>query len=565
MATRGSPILGSTSSEAESASDRSVEWISDTQVSASPVSDVDAHAEAGTVGTDDEEEIFSDETQAQHELLATTPVGGARFADILSAVEATQQAETPAHSDFIDATQRVLAPSRHLLADLRPMGNTREPGVVDETPLKSPPLREKDCMSVDYLGAGSPRAMSTMHILEVGERLSVFAKHGSRWYPATTNGVEYIKMRRHSKASVLVDFLDIGTTTVRADDTKVLELAAGDVVNIGAGAVAHKIVDLVRSGAGGSVETYDGFDKVLVQRLRGGIPSEKHPATVVSIAELFLTARSFTHWRLSHAGVRLVMRQPPRLDLFQKPKRLRSQTQIFANCVFVVSITSDAKAKRMSEDITAHGGRALHGSLLAHFDLSFNQQSRTQTLASAKSFAAVIAEKPRKTIEFLEALALGWPCLSVQYIEDSLRAGCFLTNWSDYLLAAGHSQAVGAAVSQDVYDFSERWLKGLKLSDQLEQRRLPLGSMAMPVHFVDTGRDDKFKALLKAVCSHEPVLIKSVTDAPHGSVVIDPSQAGEPHTEAAVLRRLTRQRVLPKSLIHGREWLVQCILNHRLL
>lgn len=79
-------------------------------------------------------------------------------------------------------------------------------------------------------------------------------------------------------------------------------------------------------------------------------------------------------------------------------------------------------------------------------------------------FAAVVANDATRTPKYLEALTLGFPCLSFQFIDDCLAERRLLSNWSDYLLSAGTSTVLGEVQrSLNILTFHSLWLEGKSL------------------------------------------------------------------------------------------------------
>lgn len=125
-------------------------------------------------------------------------------------------------------------------------------------------------------------------------------------------------------------------------------------------------------------------------------------------------------------------------------------------------------------------------------------------------FAAVLANEATRTPKYLEALCLGYPCLSTQFISDCFQDGFFLPNWTDYLLSAGTSIALkGAQKSLNVLNFLHLWTSGKCLEDQFYSRCFLLNLVRAPIYLIEDTNLSKALSSKDHVFTVVPDLMKS--------------------------------------------------------
>ncbi|POS83317.1 hypothetical protein EPUL_004787 [Erysiphe pulchra] len=126
---------------------------------------------------------------------------------------------------------------------------------------------------------------------------------------------------------------------------------------------------------------------------------------------------------------------------------------LFKNMVFTVSfVKNDKERNNVIQLISENGGLLLdHG-----FDPLFEPISQSDpanhdcgtlslsALGKSLSFAGVIADEHSRKTKYVQALALGLPCLSGRWIQNCISKNTIL-DWSPYLLCAGQSLVLGNA------------------------------------------------------------------------------------------------------------------------
>lgn len=129
-----------------------------------------------------------------------------------------------------------------------------------------------------------------------------------------------------------------------------------------------------------------------------------------------------------------------------------------------------------------------------------NGELQLQGRAKKFKFAAVIATEHLRTRKYLEALALGWPCISSQFIIDCVGDPDVRRDWRHYVLSAGVSNALGNAhVAADIHVFSSGWSNNWSLEEQFRSRRRILHHIELPVYLVE------HKTLSEVIIGSKPV------------------------------------------------------------
>ncbi|KAI6244747.1 DNA repair protein crb2 [Erysiphe necator] len=126
---------------------------------------------------------------------------------------------------------------------------------------------------------------------------------------------------------------------------------------------------------------------------------------------------------------------------------------LFNNMVFTVSYVKNEKEKKNVIQLILENG----GLLLDHgFDPLFEPISQSDpaeyessslslsALGKSLSFAGVIADDHSRKTKYVQALALGLPCISGRWIQSCVSKNSIL-DWLPYLLCAGQSSVLGNA------------------------------------------------------------------------------------------------------------------------
>jgi len=148
------------------------------------------------------------------------------------------------------------------------------------------------------------------------------------------------------------------------------------------------------------------------------------------------------------------------------------EAKVFEGTAFAISFQSrkpgesaDQYADRMSlakaleTKISQAGGRILHSGFDELFEILPVKSATTSPTAASQmdseiklapgarsvGFTALIADGHSRKVKYMQALALGLPCVATRWVTACLDKG-ELVDWSPYLLCAGQSTFLGDAI-----------------------------------------------------------------------------------------------------------------------
>lgn len=137
---------------------------------------------------------------------------------------------------------------------------------------------------------------------------------------------------------------------------------------------------------------------------------------------------------------------------------LRTSDALFKNMAFAITnVDRSEDSKRVKDHIVSNGGTILDNG----FDELFNIPALDRTSSPKKrnvdstfcltpdarnmGFTCLIADKHCRRAKFVQALALGIPCLATRWISDCVTKQRILP-WAPYLLPSGESAFLGGAI-----------------------------------------------------------------------------------------------------------------------
>ncbi|KAJ3491219.1 hypothetical protein NLG97_g5630 [Lecanicillium saksenae] len=132
----------------------------------------------------------------------------------------------------------------------------------------------------------------------------------------------------------------------------------------------------------------------------------------------------------------------------------REENHIFDGMVFAISVAADrgkleARIVQTGGTVLQDGFQELFQSLPSMTSTDGASDDNTDLVLSprgqASGFTALIADGHSRKAKYMQALALGLPCLAHQWITACLNKGA-LIDWQPYLLCAGQSSVLGNAV-----------------------------------------------------------------------------------------------------------------------
>ncbi|KAJ4322201.1 radiation sensitive protein rad9 [Fusarium piperis] len=176
--------------------------------------------------------------------------------------------------------------------------------------------------------------------------------------------------------------------------------------------------------------------------------------------------------------------------------------KLFEGMVFAISFQNQVKQQertKLEAKITQAGGTLLaegfqdmfeHSSIMNTSSLVIDEEDALKlTKAGCESgFTALIADSHSRKAKYMQALALGLPCLAHQWITACLNKGA-IVDWEPYMLCAGASAVLGNAIrSRTLAPYSA---VDAKLADVVDQRpRLLDGQRVLVVVDSKKSRND---------------------------------------------------------------------------
>jgi hypothetical protein len=139
----------------------------------------------------------------------------------------------------------------------------------------------------------------------------------------------------------------------------------------------------------------------------------------------------------------------PGLSTVQLP-RSNASGELFENMAFAVSyIKREHERDNVTKLILDNGGQILQDGFEVLFEKPRPQESNASLTLSATArplgFSALIADDHSRKAKYMQALALGLPCISGLWVLACVGKGTIL-DWSPYLLSAGQSSFLGNAI-----------------------------------------------------------------------------------------------------------------------
>lgn len=130
-----------------------------------------------------------------------------------------------------------------------------------------------------------------------------------------------------------------------------------------------------------------------------------------------------------------------------------SPSGLFANMVFAISYQSlekwESRPTALAAVVESNDGHVLEES----WEDLFEPNSLTLAARFARhKFAALLADQHSRKSKYMQALALGIPCLSDKWVDACVQAGK-LVDWTLYLLAAGVSTKLDGAVRSRILPY----------------------------------------------------------------------------------------------------------------
>jgi hypothetical protein len=193
--------------------------------------------------------------------------------------------------------------------------------------------------------------------------------------------------------------------------------------------------------------------------------------------------------------------------------RMSPSGSLFANMAFAVSYQKrDQEKDEVTKAIRDNGGRILEEGFDALFETSKLKGPDAGLMLSAVNkplgFSALIADEHSRKTKYMQALALGLPCISGQWVLACVSKGAIL-DWSPYLLCAGQSSFLGNAMKSRVLPRYPAAEANLELTLDARDKLLEGKSVLM---VTSRGKADKRKPYVFLTRALGPSRVEQVGD-----------------------------------------------------
>lgn len=370
--------------------------------------------------------------------------------------------------------------------------HNRSPTSTATTAESSDPIQGGDTF---HSRANSQSSMPEISVLAPNQVFACFNGFKRAYYPASCLG-----MSSHSgQTRYVVKFEDDTTDHVLAGTIKRLELHIGDSVKVDMPNV-QKVTHIVRgfrdllspeelnqqevNGSRPITDIY-GYSSVMLAPKQRRSPRKGSSGTAgnlikVPISRIYLDTilwnqlkdRQFSFTPGDDdmvAGTPADIDSAPATPNSRLSRSIIVQSGLFAGMVFAVSYVENENSKsHVMKLIVENGGRLLRDGFNELFELPSSiipaspvkspasnatdgseKQFRLTAGAETVGFACLVADKHSRREKYMQALALGLPCLSGRWIEDSVKQNRIL-DWDMYLLPAGESMYLHGATKSRI-------------------------------------------------------------------------------------------------------------------
>lgn len=118
----------------------------------------------------------------------------------------------------------------------------------------------------------------------------------------------------------------------------------------------------------------------------------------------------------------------------------------FSNMAFAISYEDRSRKTALVDLIEGHGGVVLQESFLDLLDLESTTEIQLKHQFAELGFTALLTERHSRKEKYMQALALGVPCLNGKWVEACVRSDRDrVVDWTIYLLPAGESAELDGA------------------------------------------------------------------------------------------------------------------------
>jgi hypothetical protein len=321
------------------------------------------------------------------------------------------------------------------------------PEVLPSPPRKRRRTRTRTFESTELLPshAASPSVASVAELDSPVHRvLALFQDTKRNYYPATVMEPPTILSADQEvplDTEVVVRFDDGMETTVKLRYIRRFQIQEGDEVKLaipGAKNASFLVKGCEADPTQDGKTDIDGNNIVVVTSKARGSTEERR----VAIDQIFVTPRLFAQFlsrcytftkdpsARSKYVPTIVSRQVLSTPRIVRP--IRKVSTIFQNMVFAMTVINlDMKEREeLTRAVRMHGGHIVDEGLedLFHAPDDVNGELILLPQWESTTFCGVIADGYSRKPKYLQALALGLPCLSSRWIENCIKRVCFLLN-----------------------------------------------------------------------------------------------------------------------------------------
>jgi hypothetical protein len=424
---------------------------------------------------------------------------------------------------------------------------------IDETPPTSSAVRQ-------YLPS-APSAVATP-APSAHKVLALFKGNTPYYYPAT-----YLETILPENDKCKVRFCDGTVAIVDTMQIRILDVRINDCVKVDIAGMRkgqYLILDFDDT-SDASFTDINGHKAVkVVPKATDGAASSTQTPVVVPIESIYLTGvmlPTFSDRKFVPPTKTMERLSTPALQQISEPttpgsrtrkstfstsmngidSKLSTFTGLFSNMLFAITFVSDrdeALRVRLAKEIAANGGGIVDSGFEEIFELSASEptspkksprRSTPSTDATqdhlrlhfgsrSLGFTAVIADRHSRKKKFMQALALGVPCLHHRWISDCIAQSKVLP-FDRYLLPAGESEFLGGAIRSRAFATFKPSGEDANLQNLLHQRPLPFHGLSLLLVATSIEKRKTYQFLAYAAgatnvkCVHNANEAKKLIDA----------------------------------------------------
>lgn len=191
----------------------------------------------------------------------------------------------------------------------------------------------------------------------------------------------------------------------------------------------------------------------------------------------------------------------------------------FANMAFAISYDSPGRKSELTSLIQSNGGFILHPGF---HELFLPEQMVLKPQYANVGFTVLLADKHSRKEKYLQALALGLPCLSGKWIEACLSSQ-ILVDWQSYLLPAGESDELEGAIRSRILSMYDP--ATVRLADVVHTARPNILDSASIIFVL--GRGEKRRPYVFLTRALGAGRIEKASDLRAAKVLLDESDGKE--------------------------------------